>query len=106
MAAIAAARTRSTVGSTSATFYPVQRELTQRELRNNSGEIMRALDRGDSFVVTRRGVPVGELRPIGRRRSVSAEALLEAFAQAPRIDPERFRADLDAIADQDPTPRA
>lgn len=37
------------------------REITQRELRNESGEIMRALDPGETFVVTRNGVPVGEL---------------------------------------------
>ena len=37
------------------------RQITQRELRNESGEIMRALGRGESFVVTRNGVPVGEL---------------------------------------------
>jgi prevent-host-death family protein len=82
------------------------RELTQRELRNESGEIMRALDRGDRFVVTRRGVPVGELTPVGRHRTVSATALLDALAAAPALDAERLRADLDALADQDPTPRA
>lgn len=81
------------------------RELTQRELRNNSGEIMRALDRGESFVVTRRGVPVAELRPIGRRRFVDTGALFESLASVPPMDYERFRADLDAVADQDPTPR-
>ncbi|HZV74049.1 MAG TPA: type II toxin-antitoxin system prevent-host-death family antitoxin [Conexibacter sp.] len=81
------------------------RELTQRELRNNSGEIMRALDHGDSFVVTRRGVPVGELRPVGRRRTVNMRTLLDAFASLPPIDRDRFRADLDAVVDQDPTPR-
>jgi prevent-host-death family protein len=82
------------------------RELTQRELRNESGEIMRALDRGDSFIVTRRGVPVGELTPVGRHRAVSAAALLDAFAGAPPVDIDRLRADLDALVDQDPTPRA
>ncbi len=82
------------------------RELSQRELRNNSGEIMRALDRGDRFVVTRRGVPVGELTPLGRHRSVSVEALLEAFREVPAPDAKRLRAELDALADQDPTPRA
>jgi prevent-host-death family protein len=81
-------------------------QLTQRELRNRSGEIMRALDRGDRFVVTRRGVPVADLTPIGRRGPVSAEALLHAIATAPKVDPDRLRADLDALADQDPTPRA
>ena len=81
------------------------RELTQRELRNQSGEIMRALDRGEDFVVTRNGKPVGELRPIRPRQFVPKEALLAAFAGAPKIDYERLRADIDAVVDQDPTPR-
>jgi prevent-host-death family protein len=84
----------------------VSRELTQRELRNESGEIMRALDRGESFVITRRGVPVGELSPVGRRRRVSADALLDAFEKAQPIDVDRLRSDLDALAEQDPEPRA
>jgi len=37
---------------------------------------------------------------------VPAEALLEGVAAAPTIDPARLRADLDAFADQHPTPRA
>jgi prevent-host-death family protein len=82
------------------------REITQRELRNGSGEIMRALDRGESFVVTRNGVPVGELLPIRQRRFVAAEAAVAAFAGAPALDFERFRADVDAALDQDPSPRA
>jgi antitoxin (DNA-binding transcriptional repressor) of toxin-antitoxin stability system len=82
------------------------REITQRELRNESGEIMRALDRGETFVVTRNGVPVGELAPLRRQRFVSAEAALAVFAGAPRIERERFRADVDAALDQDPAPRA
>ncbi len=80
-------------------------EITQRELRNNSGEIMRALDRGDSFVVTRNGVPVGELRPTRQKRWVSSRVLVEAFANAPSIDARRFREDIDAWVDQDPEPR-
>ena len=82
------------------------REITQRELRNDSGEIMRALDQGESFVVTRNGTPVGELIPLRRRRFVSADVVMGAFAGASRIDPARFRADVDGILDQDPTPRA
>jgi len=84
----------------------VAREITQRALRNDSGEIMRALDQGESFVVTRRGVPVGELIPFRRRQFVNAETVVAAFAGAPPIDLIRLRADLDAISDQDPTPRA
>jgi prevent-host-death family protein len=80
--------------------------ITQRTLRNESGEIMRGLDRGESYIVTRNGVPVGELMPIRRREAVPAEMLLTALAGAPRIDPTRFRKDVDELIDQDPRPRA
>jgi antitoxin (DNA-binding transcriptional repressor) of toxin-antitoxin stability system len=83
----------------------MSRELTQRELRNQSGEIMRALDRGEEFIVTRNGAAVGELRPLRRRQFVAADAALAAFAGAPGIDFDRFRDDVDAVLDQDPTPR-
>lgn len=82
----------------------VTRTISQRELRNDSGAIMRALDRGEVFLVTRNGIPVGELRP-ARRRFVSRDLLLEAFASVPRIDAERFRGDLDAVLDQSVEPR-
>jgi antitoxin (DNA-binding transcriptional repressor) of toxin-antitoxin stability system len=81
------------------------RDLTQRELRNDSGEIMRALDAGETFRVTRNGVPVGELTPVRRRRYVARETALAAFATAAAIDVDRFRADVDGHLDQDPTPR-
>jgi prevent-host-death family protein len=84
----------------------VAREITQREIRNQSGDIMRALDQGESFVVTRNGVPVGELIPIRRRRFVPVDDALRAFAGLDKIDPRQFRADVDAFVDQDPTPRA
>lgn len=92
--------------STRATLPGMAREITQRELRNESGEIMRGLDRGESFVVTRNGVPVGELVPLQRRRFLSAETAVAVFTGAPRVDRQRFRDDLDAVVDQDPTPRA
>ena len=82
------------------------REISQRELRNASGDIMRALDRGEAFIVTRNGVPVGELRPIRPRRFVGADAAISAFINAPAIDGPRFREDVDAVLDQDPAPRA
>jgi prevent-host-death family protein len=79
--------------------------ISQRELRNRSGEIMRELDRGADFVVTRNGVPVGNLTPARRRRFVHAGAVVTAFANAPEIDADQLRADLDRDLDQDPTPR-
>jgi prevent-host-death family protein len=84
----------------------MRRQLTQRELRNQSGEIMRALDHGERFVVTRNGVPVGELVPVGRHRRVSAAGLLDGLASVPSLDAQRLRADLDALAEQDADPRA
>lgn len=67
---------------------------------------MRALDSGESFVVTRNGAPVGELVPARRRRFVAADVAIAAFAGAPAIDGAAFRDDLDAAVDQDTGPRA
>ena len=83
----------------------MSRQVTQRELRNDSGRIMRALDKGKSFTVTRNGVPVGELIPIRQRMFVPVETVVAAFAGAPRVSPRRFRKDVNAVIDQDPTPR-
>ena len=83
----------------------VAKTISQRELRNNNGKIMRALDRGETFIVTRNSVPVGELRP-QPRHFVAAAAVVAAFASAPRLDRERFRRDLDTLVDQDPSPHA
>ena len=83
----------------------MSRQITQRELRNESGRIMRALDRGKSFIVTRNGVPVAELIPLRQRVFVPAEAAVAAFAGSPRVALGRLRKDVDAVIDQDPTPR-
>jgi antitoxin (DNA-binding transcriptional repressor) of toxin-antitoxin stability system len=83
----------------------MNRRITQRELRNESGRIMRALDKGASFTVTRNGIPVGELIPVRPRVFVAAESVTAAFKGAPRIARTRFRRDVDAVVDQDPAPR-
>jgi len=83
----------------------MNRRITQRELRNESGRIMRALDKGKAFIVTRNGVPVGELIPLRRRVFVPTEAALATFAGAPRVALGRFRKDVDGLINQDPTPR-
>lgn len=76
------------------------RTITQRELRNDSGEIMRAIDAGESFVVTRNGVPAAELRPIERRRFVSTAILLGTAAALAEVKAAKFFADLDRHLDQ------
>lgn len=83
----------------------VSSEISQRELRNNSGDIMRRLDEGEAFIVTRNGVPVGELMPLRRRRVVNGPALAAAFRGAPHIDYQRLREDLDGCVDKDIDPR-
>jgi len=84
----------------------VPRKISQRELRNDSGEIMRAVDRGEAFVITRNGIEVADLTPHRRRQFVSAEAAIATFAGTPALDAGRFREDVDKPLDQDPSPRA
>ncbi len=67
---------------------------------------MRALDRGEEFIITRNGAEVGELRPVERRRFVSVDVAKAAFRGTPHVDLNRLRDDLDTVLDQDPTPRA
>lgn len=76
--------------------------INQRELLNGSEKIMRALDRGNSFVVTRNGAAVGELVPVHGRRFVAVDAVLAAFAGAPRIHAPRMCEEIDATVDQTP----
>ena len=80
------------------------RTLSLRQLRNHIGEVIRALDAGQSFTLTRNGVPVAEIRPPQRRYFVPKAVVLRAFRGAPSIVLDRLRADLDAVAGQDPTP--
>lgn len=82
------------------------RQISQRELRNNSGQIMRALESGESFIVTRDGTPVGELLPLRRRQNAGLATVLEIFRGAARVDYARLRKDLDRLARPDPKPRA
>ena len=58
------------------------RIITQRELRNDSGAILREVEAGRSVIVGPNGTPVGELRPIQRRRFVPRAAIAEAAASA------------------------
>ena len=78
----------------------MNRTISQRELRNNSAAILREVQAGRTFIITRNGTPIAELRPIRRRRFVPRAVIAEAAAQAARIDARRFREDVDAFVDQ------
>jgi prevent-host-death family protein len=83
----------------------VRDRITQRELRNDSGEILRRVEGGESFTVTKNGTPVAELVPLRRDRFVSSERVVELFRGAPPLDLAALRADVDALISDDPTPR-
>jgi prevent-host-death family protein len=79
---------------------PMNRVITQRELRNESAAVLREVEAGRTFVLTRNGTPVAELRPIQPRRFVPRAIIADAGGRAPRVDARQFRADLDAVVDQ------
>ena len=63
---------------------------------------MRAVERGESFTISRNGTPIGRLIPLRRRIFVPREEVMATFASAPVVDAEKFRSDIDSIANQDP----
>ncbi len=76
--------------------------IAQRELRNENAKVMEAVTAGETFVVTRNGEPVAELRPLraGRRAFISREEVSVLAAAGVRIDRDGFRSDLDHVIDQ------
>ncbi|HWG13418.1 MAG TPA: type II toxin-antitoxin system prevent-host-death family antitoxin [Streptosporangiaceae bacterium] len=81
-----------------------QPEITQRDLRTRSREIMDAVEHGHSFTVTRDGHRIGELIPLrGRRRFVPKAEFVAMSQGAASVDPDTFRADQEAAADYDAT---
>lgn len=75
-------------------------EITQRDLRARSREIMDAVEHGQSFTVTRDGHRIGELIPLRqRRRFVPRQEFAAMSRNAPSVDLEVFRADQDAALD-------
>jgi prevent-host-death family protein len=77
-------------------------EITQRDLRSRSREIMDAVEHGQSFTVTRDGHHIGELIPLRRRRRfVSREEFSAMSRNAPDGDLHAFRSDQDAAADHE-----
>lgn len=81
------------------------RHITQRELRNDAPAIMREIENGESFVLTRNGTPIADIVPHTRQpapRRVTGADLLAAAATLPPIDVQQFFADADLYVDPDP----
>ncbi|WP_431043429.1 type II toxin-antitoxin system Phd/YefM family antitoxin [Streptomyces sp. P1-3] len=86
--------------------------ITQREFRNNSAAVMDAVEAGETYHITRNGAEVAELRPIRRRRRLSAEELVARHRRLPRVDSALMRKEADTffgteerIGDDDPWER-
>jgi len=79
----------------------IEQHISQRDLRLRSREIMDAVEHGESFTVTRDGREIGELVPRRVTRTfVSREEMAVLGRGLPHIDADRFRADLDSLAEQ------
>lgn len=72
--------------------------VTVRELRNNGGEVLRRVERGERIVVTRDGAPVAELRPLPGP-GVSPAELIRRRKHLPRVNPDALRRDIDNLID-------
>lgn len=64
--------------------------ISQRELRNDNAAVMRAVERGESYTVTRRGVPVARLAPFTEQTDL--QCLRPATRQSPFAEIRRVRA--------------
>lgn len=80
--------------------------ISQRELRNDNAEIMRRVEAGESFVVTRNGKPIADLVPHGvpPKQRKTFRDMQEEFRQLPPIDVDQWyrdRADADEFFGDD-----
>lgn len=71
--------------------------ISQREFRNNSAAVMDAVEAGETYHVTRNGVEIAEVRPLPRRRRISARELVERHRRLPRLDHASMRRDADEL---------
>ncbi len=72
--------------------------IALRDLRNRSAAIIDTVIAGETFVVTRNGTAVAELRPLsGPQRTRVPLAEIAAQIAAGRIDAAAFRTDLDRV---------
>lgn len=78
------------------------RVVPQRELRNNNARVIDAVIAGETFLVTRNGEQVAELRPLtSKRRTLVPRAEIVALTGPSRgVDRQKLRHDLDSFIDQ------
>jgi prevent-host-death family protein len=62
--------------------------ISQRELRNDNAAVMRGVEDGETYTVTRRGVPVARVVPIPSSPDLRCErpaTKRPTYASAPRV---------------------
>lgn len=73
-------------------------EVTVRDLRNKSADVLSRAAKGETLTVTRDGEPVASIIPL-RRSALRVEELIARRQTLPPIDPDALRADLDDLID-------
>lgn len=71
-----------------ATFDDMK-SISQRELRNDNAEVIRGVERGETYTVTKRGVPVARLSPLtadSDLRCVRPARRRGTYAAMPRVE--------------------
>ena len=65
------------------------------DAKTNLSEIIRQVDKGESFTITRHGKPIAELKPISQDRSMKWQEVRSYFEEArkkvPKTTPEEVR---------------
>jgi antitoxin (DNA-binding transcriptional repressor) of toxin-antitoxin stability system len=77
------------------------RRISQREFRNASAAVMDAVERGESFRITRHGAVVAELRPAIAEAFVDRAEAKAAFAHLPAGGFRDLRDEADAVFGED-----
>ncbi|MGO9382535.1 MAG: type II toxin-antitoxin system Phd/YefM family antitoxin [Mycobacterium sp.] len=77
--------------------------VSQRELRNDTGAIMRRVQQGERFTVTRNGVPVADLVPHSESepdrppRFIPVAQIAAGASELPKWDTGRFAHELEDL---------
>jgi hypothetical protein len=76
--------------------------ISNHELKADYVAIIESVVQGQTFIVTKDGVPVAEIAPISpvRSRFVEREALAPWVNSGPTLDASEWQADLDGVVDQ------
>ncbi|MEV4422937.1 type II toxin-antitoxin system prevent-host-death family antitoxin [Patulibacter sp. NPDC049589] len=76
----------------------MEHTVSIRELRNQGGDVVDRVARGEGVTITRSGRAVATLRPVATA-PLTAEALLARWHGLPTGDAAALRRDLDAVLD-------